>query len=62
MPSFRDDAPYVVAYIELEGGARMPTNLVGVEPDPEQVKIGMAVKVDFEDRTAEISLPVFRPA
>ena len=40
----------------------MPTNLVGVEPDPEHVKIGMAVKVDFEDRTAEISLPIFRPA
>jgi uncharacterized protein len=62
MPAFREDAPYVVAYIELEGGARMPTNLVGVDPDPEHVKIGMAVKVDFEDRTAEISLPIFRPA
>jgi uncharacterized OB-fold protein len=63
MPSFRDDAPYVVAYIELEGGARMPTNLVGIaDPDSDKVKIGMAVQVDFEDRTAEISLPVFRPA
>jgi uncharacterized OB-fold protein len=62
MPAFRDDVPYVAAYIELEGGARMPTNLRGVEPDPEHVKIGMAVQVDFEDVNETISLPVFRPA
>jgi uncharacterized OB-fold protein len=63
MPAFAGDVPYVVAYIELEGGARMPTNLVGIsDPSPENVRIGMAVKVDFEDRSDAISLPVFRPA
>ena len=27
-PAFRDDAPFVVAMVDLEEGARMPTNLV----------------------------------
>ena len=61
-PPFRDKVPYVVAIVELESGARMPTNLVQVEADPEHVKIGMAVEVVFEDLDEKISLPMFRPA
>ena len=34
------------------------TNIV--ECAPEQVRIGMAVEVVFEDATAEITLPKFR--
>ena len=44
-PAFRDDVPYVVAVVEVEGGARIPTNLVGIEPDPAIIKVGMAVEV-----------------
>ena len=61
-PVFRDRAPYIAAIVELEGGVRMPTNLVDVEPDPAVVKIGMAVEVVFEDLDDKISLPKFRPA
>ncbi len=61
-PAFRDKLPYVVALVELEEGPRMPTNLVGIEPDPARIKIGMPVAVDFEDVSETISLPVFRPA
>ena len=61
-PAFRDDAPYVVAMVDLEEGARMPTNLVGVEPDPSKIKVGMPVEVTFEDITETISLPKFKPA
>ncbi|MER3397829.1 MAG: hypothetical protein C4315_07000 [Chloroflexota bacterium] len=61
-PAFRDKVPYVVALVELEEGPRMPTNLVGIEPDPAKIKIGMPVMVDFEDVSETISLPVFRPA
>ena len=43
----------------------MPTNLVGVDADPADpgasIRIGMAVELAWEDRTEEISLPVFRP-
>lgn len=57
---FRDTLPYVVAYVELEEGVRMLTNIV--DCDPEQVRIGMPVEVTFEDLTDEVSVPLFRPA
>ena len=60
-PPFRDRSPYVPAIVELEGGARMPTNLVEVEPDPEVIKVGMAVEVVFDPISDAISLPKFRP-
>ena len=62
VPAFRDRVPYIAALVELEGGARMPTNLVDVEPDPANVKIGMTVQVTFDDLNGDISLPKFRPA
>ena len=61
IPSFRDDVPYVIAIVELEEGAKMPTNIVNVEADPEHVKVGMPVEVIFEDITDDISLPKFQP-
>ena len=57
---FRDNLPYVMAYVELEEGVRMLTNIV--DCDPEQVRIGMPVEVTFEDLTDEVSVPLFRPA
>ncbi len=57
---FRDSLPYVMAYVELEEGVRMLSNIVGCKP--EEVKIGMPVEVTFEDVTSEISIPFFRPA
>lgn len=54
---FRDELPYVVAIIELEEGVQMMSNVVGCVP--EEVKVGMAVKVQFEDVNEEISLPKF---
>ena len=61
IPAFRDKVPYVTAVVELEGGARMATNLVEVEPDPAVIKCDMAVEVVFEDLDDKISLPKFRP-
>jgi uncharacterized OB-fold protein len=56
---FRDELPYVLAYVELEEGVRMLTNVVGCKP--EDVRIGMRVEVVFEDVTPEATLPKFRP-
>ncbi len=52
--------PYVVALVELEEepGVRLPTNIVGCEPD--QVEIGMRVEVFFE-QWENVWLPLFRP-
>ena len=60
-PAFQDRVPYIVALVELEGGARMPTNLVEVEPDPASIRIGMEVEVVYDDVTIEVTLPKFRP-
>jgi uncharacterized OB-fold protein len=51
---------YVLALVDLEEGPRMLTHLVDVEP--ESVGIGMSVRVTFDRRSSEISLPMFRPA
>lgn len=59
-PAFKDDLPYVVAIVTLEEGPTMMTNIIGCAP--ERVAIGMPVEVAFEDRTNEISIPMFRPA
>ncbi len=58
-PGFRDELPYVLAYVELEEGVQLLTNLIDCRP--EEVRIGMPVEVHFEDLTPEISLPKFKP-
>jgi uncharacterized OB-fold protein len=59
-PAFEAEIPYNVAYVELEEGPRLMTNLVGVESDA--IYCEMPVQVVFEDVALEISLPKFRPA
>jgi uncharacterized OB-fold protein len=53
--------PYVIAVIALEeaGGVRIISNLVGVEP--EAVAIGMPVELVWEDMSADLAIPRFRP-
>ena len=57
---FRERLPYVLAYVELEEGPRVLTNIVDCAVDT--VRIGMAVEVTFEDITDAVTLPKFRPA
>jgi uncharacterized OB-fold protein len=56
---FRDELPYVLAWIELDEGVQVMSNIVGC--DPAAVSIGMPVKVTFEDVNAEVSIPRFTP-
>jgi uncharacterized OB-fold protein len=53
--------PTLIAVIALEdaGGVRMISNLVGV--DPGEVAIGMPVELVWEDMSADLSIPRFRP-
>lgn len=57
--AFANDAPYAVVVVQLEEGARLVTNLVDCQT--EDIEIGMAVEVVFDDVTEEITLPKFRP-
>jgi uncharacterized OB-fold protein len=59
--AFSEDAPYVVALVELDEGCRMMSNIVGVEPDPAYVQIGMAVEIVHDRVTDSVTLPRFRP-
>ena len=61
-PNFRDIAPYVIAVVELEEGPRLMTNIVDVEPTPENLPIDLPVEVTWEEQEGDITLPMFRPA
>jgi uncharacterized OB-fold protein len=54
-------APFVIGIVELEEGPRMMSQIVGVEPDPAALRCDLPLEVVFEDITAEITLPKFRP-
>jgi uncharacterized OB-fold protein len=58
-PGFREELPYVLAYVTLHEGPQMLTNVVGCKPD--EVKIGMPVEVTFEDVNEDIAIPRFKP-
>ena len=60
-PAFGAALPYVVILVELEEGVRLLSNLVGVDPTPEAVRIGMPVEIVYDDVTPEVTLPKFRP-
>ncbi len=59
LQAFADEVPYVVAYVELDEGPRICTNVVGC--DPATVEIGMPVEVTFDHVNDEIALPKFEP-
>jgi uncharacterized OB-fold protein/acyl dehydratase len=54
------DYPLPVALIDLEEGTRILSNVVGCRP--EDVHIGMKVKLSIENVDEELKLPLFRPA
>lgn len=51
--------PLLVALVELAEGTRLVTNLIDVEPD--DVEIGMPVRLDWLADGDDLLLPVFRP-
>ncbi len=60
VPPYEGAAPFVVAYVELEEGPRVLTNVV--DCDVEEVEIGMPVEVVFHDTGEGSALYRFRPA
>jgi len=53
-------APQVIALVELDEGVRLMSNIVGVEPVPEKLPLGLRLRVGFEPRGSQF-LPVFSP-
>jgi uncharacterized OB-fold protein len=56
---YREASPFVLAYVELEEGPRVMTNLVDVDHD--QLAVGMPVEVVFADTGEGNALYRFRP-
>ncbi len=52
--------PYVLAYVELDEGPRIMTNIV--QAGEEDLAVGMPVQVVFHDTGEGSALPRFRPA
>lgn len=61
-PAFAELGPYALAYVDLDEGFRMMTNVVGVQDPVNDIQCGMRVKLRWEDQgEGEISLPMFEP-
>ncbi len=41
--------PFVSAVVDLDGGGTVKGNLIGVEPDPAKILMGMPLRVVFKD-------------
>lgn len=58
-PAWRDDIPYNVAYVKLDEGPLLISNIVGCSND--DICIGMPVEVTFEEVSDGVTLPRFTP-
>ena len=62
-PAFADLGAYAVAYVDVDEGFRMMTNIVGVDDPTQDIEVGMRVQVEFEAQdSGDYPIPVFRPA
>ena len=61
-PAFAELGAYAVAYVDLDEGFRIMTNIVGVQDPVKDVQCGMRVKLHWQDQgEGDISLPMFEP-
>ena len=58
--SFKDDLPYVVAFVELEEGPEMISTVIGV--DRAELRCDQPLEVTFRQVKDDVWLPMFRPA
>jgi hypothetical protein len=60
--AFQPDLPYVIAHITIDGTnerVRLVSNVI--DCPWQEVRVGMPVRVVFDDVTAEVTLAKFRP-
>ena len=61
-PAFAPLGAYAVAYVDLDEGFRILTNITGVSDPLTDVSVGQRVKVAWEDQEGGLALPLFAPA
>jgi len=55
----RGDTPYAIAYVTVDEGITMMTNIVDCDYDA--LAVGQAVEVTFRQSDGDQAIPVFRP-
>jgi uncharacterized protein len=58
--AFADKIPYVLALVELAEGPRVVTAITGCAP--EEVRVGLPVRVVFREVADGVTLPYFEPS
>ncbi len=41
------EVPFISAIADLDGGGTIKTNLIGIDPDPEKITLGMDIEVTY---------------
>lgn len=59
-PFFRTRVPYAVAWIDLDEGPRLLSNVVGVSDPAAELACGQRVTIEWEAHD-EVEIPLFRP-
>ena len=59
LPAFAARVPYVLAFVDLDEGVRLVTNIV--DCDPQSVRIGQRVRARFEAIDDEHTVVLFAP-
>jgi uncharacterized OB-fold protein len=60
-PFFRSRVPYAVAWVDLDEGPRILSNVVGVDDPTRELACGQPVELVWEEHE-ELNIPLFRPA
>jgi uncharacterized OB-fold protein len=61
-PEFTDEAPYIVSIVELEEGTRITARLLGFDPlKPDDIKLGISLKLDYEKGKTGKNYLAFKP-
>ena len=42
------EVPFISAIADLEGGGTIKTNLIGIDPDPDKIQLGMSIDVVYQ--------------
>ena len=59
-PFFRTQVPYAVAWVDLDEGPRILSNITGIGDPAAELEVGQRVTVAWEDHD-ELSVPLFKP-
>ena len=60
LPAFTELLPHIMVLVQLEEGPRLAGYMI--KATPEQMRIGMSVRVAFKRLTDDVTLPVWEPA